>query len=30
MFDRSVDAVKGLIAACKAIDPKLGDPKLGA
>jgi malate dehydrogenase len=30
MFDTSVEAVKGLIAACKAIDPKLGDPKLGA
>jgi malate dehydrogenase len=24
MFDKSVDAVKGLVAACKAIDPSLG------
>jgi malate dehydrogenase len=24
MFDKSVDAVKGLVAACKAIDPALG------
>jgi malate dehydrogenase len=23
MFDKSVDAVKGLIEACKAIDPSL-------
>ena len=23
MFDKSVDAVKGLLAACKAIDPSL-------
>jgi malate dehydrogenase len=23
MFDKSVDAVKGLVAACKAIDPSL-------
>ena len=23
MFDKSVDAVKGLVAACKAIDPTL-------
>ena len=24
MFDKSVDAVKGLVAACKQIDPSLG------
>ena len=24
MFDKSVDAVKGLLEACKAIDPALG------
>ncbi|OIQ64843.1 malate dehydrogenase [mine drainage metagenome] len=24
MFQKSVDAVKGLVAACKAIDPSLG------
>jgi malate dehydrogenase len=23
MFDKSVDAVKGLVAACKGIDPSL-------
>ena len=23
MFDKSIDAVKGLLAACKAIDPTL-------
>ena len=24
MMDKSIDAVKGLVAACKAIDPSLG------